>query len=194
MMDALVEYLAGLRDLRRDMPGDIPRFSDKDGRTKAKVLFLFEDPGKSGAAESGEVDRDNDDPSAKAFTEANKGVLNRETTVSWNTIPWARQEKVAQEISLVREWKLVPKLLDALPDVRVVVLCGNVAHRLTIDVYDYGADHDRDLLVLHSPHPSRRGLQSSEWFSREQRKRWLRRVIKQARDHLACLDYGKGEA
>jgi hypothetical protein len=120
-MDALVEYLAGLRDLRRDMPGDIPRFSDKDGRTKAKVLFLFEDPGKSGAAESGEVDRDNDDPSAKAFTEANKGVLNRETTVSWNTIPWARQEKVAQEISLVREWKLVPKLLDALPDVRVVV-------------------------------------------------------------------------
>ena len=79
----------------------------------------------------------------------------------------------------------MPRLLDALPHVSVVVLCGNVARSLTIDVYDYGADHDRDLLVLHGPHPSRRGLQGNSWFSRGQRTRWLRRVIEQARDHTA---------
>lgn len=184
-MDALDEYLADLRDRRRGKTGDIPRFSDKDGRTKAKALFLFEDPGKSGAAKSGVVDRDNDDPSAEAFRAASEGVLDCEKTVSWNTIPWARQGTPASEINLVREWKLVARLLDALPKVKVVILCGNVAHRLTIDVYDYGADKNRDLLVLHGPHPSRRGLKSTNGFSREQRKRWLRRVIEQARDHIA---------
>ena len=66
-MDDLDRCLADLRGLRRGMPGAIPKFSDKDGRTTAEVLFLFEDPGKSGAAVSGVVDRDNDDPTAAAF-------------------------------------------------------------------------------------------------------------------------------
>jgi hypothetical protein len=66
-MDDLDKYLADLRGLRGGMLGAIPEFSDKDGRTTAEVLFLFEDPGKSGAAESGVVDRDNDDSSAAAF-------------------------------------------------------------------------------------------------------------------------------
>lgn len=70
----------------------------------------------------------------------------------------------------------------------MVVLCGRVAHNLTIDLYDYGADRNRDLLVLHGPHPSRRGLKAINGFSREQRKRWLRRVIEQARDHVAERD------
>ena len=121
-MDALDEYLKELRELREDMPGDIPRFSDKDGGLAAQVLFLFQDPGKSGAEKSGVVDRCNDDPSAAAFREANRGVLDREKTVSWNAIPWAMRGTVASEKRLVREWGLIPRLLDALPEARVVVL------------------------------------------------------------------------
>ena len=83
---------------------------------------------------------------------------------------------------------MVPLLLDALPKVSAVILCGNVAHRLTIDVYDHGAESGRDTLVLHGPHPSRLGLKGDAWFSREQRKRWLRKVIEQARDHVASRD------
>ncbi len=71
-----------------------------------------------------------------------------------------------------------------------MVLCGNVAHRLTIDVYDFGAARDHDLLVLHGPHPSRLGLKSGSRFSRGQRKRWLRKVMEQARDHAAVRDGG----
>ena len=56
-----------------------------------------------------------------------------------------------------------------------------------MDIYDYGAERERDLLVLHGPHPSNRGLQADRdhRFSREQRKTWLRRVVEQARDHIA---------
>jgi hypothetical protein len=66
-MDKLDEYLNDLRKLRRGRTGDIPTFSIKDGGTKGKVLFLFQDPGNSGAADSGVVDRDNKDESAKLF-------------------------------------------------------------------------------------------------------------------------------
>lgn len=183
-MDALDEYLKEVRKLRGGMPGDIPRFSDKDGKTAAQALFLFQDPGRSGAAESGVVDRDNDDPSAEAFREASRGLLERERTVSWNAIPWARQGTFSSEIGLVRQWRLITSLLNALPEVRVVALCGNVAHTLTIDIYDFSAESNRDLLVLHGPHPSRLGLKGDKWFSREQRKRWLRTVVTQARDHI----------
>jgi hypothetical protein len=169
------------------MEGDIPTFSVKDGRTKAKVLFMFQDPGKSGAADSGVVDRDNNDPSAKTFKDLNDEVgLPREDTVSWNTIPWAMQKTFPKELARVREWRLIPKLLDALPEVKVVVLCGtSKAHRLTVDIYAYGDEVGRDLLVLHGPHPSNLGLGAREGFTREQRKRWLQKVIEQARDHTA---------
>src|ERR687890_1430069 len=109
-MDKLDEYLSDLEVLRQGMKGDIPRFSEKDGRTEAKVLFLFQDPGRSGAAASGVVDRDNDDHTAKAFREASEGVLDRGMTVSWNAIPWARQGTFTKEIRLVRRWGLVPLL------------------------------------------------------------------------------------
>lgn len=163
----------------------VPRFCDRDGRTAAEVLFLLQDPGRSGATKSGVVCRENDDATARAFREANDGVLNREKTISWNAIPWAREGTQAEERRLVRELGMVPKLLDALPEVRVVVLLGNVAREFTVDVYDYGAKNERDLLVLHGPHPSSLGLQGDKYFGREQRKRWLRRVVAQVSDHIS---------
>jgi hypothetical protein len=188
-MDKLDEYLNDLRKLRRGRAGDIPAFSVKDGRTEAEALFLFQDPGNSGAADSGVVDRDNKDESAKVFKALNEEQeLDREKTVSWNSIPWAVQgNDFGAELVQVREWELVPKLLDALPKVRVVVLCGKtVAWKLEPDVAAYGEGKDREMLILKGPHPSRRGMMSRPGgFTREQNIAWLRRVIEQARDHVA---------
>ena len=182
-MDKLDEYLEEVRKLRSGMEDDIPVFDDEDGRTDARVLFLFQDPGKSGAAKSRRVSRTNEDPSARTFKKLNEDVsLNPKLTVSWNTIPWAMRDTFPQELARVREWNLIPKLLDALPKVEVVVLCGtSKAHRVTVDVYAYADERRRDLMVLHGPHPSNRGLAARDGFTRKQRTGWLRKVIEQAR-------------
>ena len=79
-MDALDEYV---EDLRLSKCESVPRFSQNDGRTKARVLFLHRDPGKSGASTTGVVDRDNPYITAKNFREANeKAGLDRELTIA----------------------------------------------------------------------------------------------------------------
>ena len=185
-MDALDEYRQYVMKMRDGEPGGLPEFSREDGRAAARVLLLFQDPGRSGAETTGVVDRDNPDPSAAVVRET-EDILPREMTVSWNAIPWAQQGTVAEELELVRRWELVPKLLDVLPRVCAVVLCGAVAHRLTLDLHEYAASSRQNLLVLQGPHPSTRGL-NDRWFGRGARKRWLRRVMKQAHDHarLSC--------
>lgn len=182
-MDALDEYRDYVLKVWAGEEGALPTFSTKDGRTAARVLLMFQDPGHSGAATTGEADRNNPDPSAAAVRDT-EAVLPRELTVSWNAIPWAQQKPVGEELRRVREWNLVPKLLDALPEVCVVVLCGGVAHRLTVDFHEYArsTEPERNLLVLHGPHPSTRGL-NDRWFGRGARKRWLLRVMEQAHDH-----------
>ncbi len=185
-MDKLDEYLEGVRKLRSGREDEIPVFDNEDGRTDARVLFLFQDPGKSGAERSGRVSRTNDDPSARTFKKLNQDAgLDPKLTVSWNTIPWPICESFSKELTRVRECGLIPNLLDALPKVEVVVLCGtSKAHRITADAYAYADERGRDLMVLHGPHPSNRGLAAREGFTREQRTRWLRKVIEQARDHI----------
>jgi hypothetical protein len=39
-------------------------------------------------------------------------------------------------------------------------------------------------MVLHGPHPSNRGLAARDGFTREQRTRWLRKVVDQAREYI----------
>lgn len=182
-LDALDLYLEDVKRVHVGKLIDLPEFSRYDGRVEARVLLLFQDPGRSGAAVSGVVDRGNDDPSAKAIRET-EDVLPRETTVSWNAIPWAQRGTVSEELMEVRRWELVPRLLDALPEARVAILCGGVAHMLTVDVYEYAHRSGRDILVLHGPHPSNRGL-NDRWFGRGARKRWLRKVMEQAHDHVS---------
>jgi hypothetical protein len=183
-MDKFGEYLEEVRKLRSGMEDDIPVFDDEDDRTDARVLFLFQDPGKSGAAKSWRVSRANEDPSALTFKKLNEDMgLNPKLTVSWNTIPWTMRDTFPQELARVREWDLIPKLLDALP--KVVVLCGtSKAHRVTVEVYAYADEKGRDLMVLHAPHPSNRGLAARDGFTRAQRTGWLRKVIEQAREHI----------
>lgn len=147
-MDQLDVYLDELREYKeRD---DIPQFSSKDGRTKAKVLFLQRDPGNSGASKSGVVDRDNDYRTAKNFKEANVG-LDRKLAISWNVVPWPASEGTfASQVEDALPW--LGKLLDLLPELRVVALLGSDAQKATRYLYL----HYPDLHVLHGPHPSLR--------------------------------------
>jgi hypothetical protein len=44
-------------------------------------------------------------------------------TVPWNAIPWT--EKGKKDPQRVRDWHIIPDLLDYLPNLKVVVLLGS---------------------------------------------------------------------
>jgi hypothetical protein len=176
-------YLADLRDKEGSRGAKIPKFDPNDGGIEAKILFLFQDPGKSGAAlegGSGMVSRDNKDPSANLFKQitVNEVDLPRKSTVLWNACPWEATDSEGVERRRLREGGWIPKLLEALPNVFVVALMGGWARALTGDFYM--AVKARPLIVLHGPHPSWRGQAARNGFSREDHRRWLRRVVEQA--------------
>lgn len=170
-MDALDEYVAELRSEKGD---GVPEFSQHDGRTEARVLFLHRDPGNSGASRTGVVDRGNPYATARNFREANDAArLDRKLTVVWNAVPWpVGARSFARELERVRSEGWLDKLLVLLPHLRVVVLLGEEAHGLTPDLYEKRPD----LHVLHGPHPSWRGVPSPE------RRRWLENTVRKARD------------
>jgi hypothetical protein len=64
------------------------------------------------------------------------------------------------------------RLLALLREVRVVVLLGEDAHRLTADLYE----KHPNLHVLHGPHPSWRGVPTQE------RRKWLENTVRKARN------------
>ncbi len=67
---------------------------------------------------------------------------------------------------------MLDELLGLLPQLQVVVLLGEEAHRLTADLY---VEHPH-LQVLHGPHSSWRGV------STPKRRRWLENTVRKARD------------
>jgi hypothetical protein len=184
MTDELDRYLDDLRELRAGRPGRIPTFSVRDGRTKAKVLFLFQDPGHSGAMKGkSEVDRDNDDDSARMFKCLNEEAeFDRKLTMSWNAVPWeANRSDWKGEMAFVRKHGLIPKLLDLLPALKVVVLCGKGVAQSFEDVV---AAYDPALLILKAPHPSYYGLMPRGSLTREDQIQQLREAIERARDYV----------
>ena len=165
--EELLEGLSHVADLQRfveDMREEtgkgekVPHFDPLDGGVEARCLFLFEAAGgkaiRDGGKGSGFASRNNDDGSAAKFFELNKGVLNREKTISWNIVPWALRKgdrnytPGPDDIEEGKEW--LEKLLSKLEVLKVVVLCGNSAHKATEFFYT----KREDLCVLHAPHPS----------------------------------------
>jgi uracil-DNA glycosylase len=129
-MDALDQYVTDLRASKGD---GVPAFSEHDGRTNAKILFLHRDPGRSGASRTRVVDRGNPYSTAKNFREANERVgLDRKLTIVWNAVPWPVGESTfALELEKVRSERWLDRLLALLPHLRVVVLLSADTHKLT---------------------------------------------------------------
>lgn len=144
-----------LEEIRREK-GEVPSFSPYDGGTEAKCLFLLEAPGPQ-VRETGLVDRGNPDDSARNFTKANdQAGLDREDTISWNTVPWYVDGNPADD--QIREgisW--LPALLQLLPRLRVVVLLGKTAWwaEPLLKVLR------PELHVILAPHPSSKSLNTS---------------------------------
>jgi uracil-DNA glycosylase len=160
-------HVAPLTDLVRALSAErgvtVPWFDPTEAATEARILMLFENPGRraDAAQGSGFISPDNDDKSAENMwgflREA--GIDRRRDVVAWNIVPWylGDDRKIgevrANDIAEARPALL--RLLGLLPELRVVILFGRKAQA--------GWSRARppsDALVLETPHPSGRWLNS----------------------------------
>jgi uracil-DNA glycosylase len=150
-----------VRRLQTERGAVVPWFDPTEAGARARILLLFENPGRraDAAQGSGFISADNDDKSAENmwgfFREA--GIGRRRDVVAWNIVPWylGDERKIgdvtARDIEDARPALL--ELLSLLPRLRVVVLFGRKAQagwrraRPTVKVP-----------VLEAPHPSGRWL------------------------------------
>ncbi len=130
-------------------------FDPKGGGVVARVMYLAQDP-SSTAAETGFISPDNNDPTAKATTEAcHAAKVDSAERVHWNVYPW--WQRAPCPIALPRSDKLaqdmLTELVALLPAMKSVVLIGGEAEgawkRLTRT-----ATLRSDLRVWSGPHPS----------------------------------------
>lgn len=139
--------------------GDVPLVDPDSGGVNARVLLLAEAPGRAAAHGSGMLSADNDDGSAANVWRAYQhSGLPRDWGMHWNAVPWYLGEpgKIAaakpQDINRGREWLL--RLVDLLPELRVVLCLGNAARDAIAP--EKAALEERGITVLNAPHPSQR--------------------------------------
>ncbi|WP_432501836.1 uracil-DNA glycosylase family protein [Kineococcus arenarius] len=117
--------------LRATGAGWVPHVAPHHGGVDARALLVLRSPGRATAARggSGFLSTENDDETAKTMSELLVGVgIDTRSIVLWNAYPWlidgapsTTQVKAGSE-PLVR-------LLDLLPDLRVILLHGGEAQR-----------------------------------------------------------------
>lgn len=128
----LVRYRAKLRSERK---GEVPQFDPLDGGVHARVLFLFEKPGRMTAAVekgsgSGFISRNNDDPTAEAtFHFMRAAKIPRKMTLVWNVIPYWNGKRAITQHELLEGLHRLKELVQLLPRLRTVVLVGAKARR-----------------------------------------------------------------
>jgi len=156
----LTAYVRALRDSGH---GFVPDFDPLDGGTNARLLFLQEKPGPKTFPPlgSGFISRDNDDPTARhSHRFMQEAGIPREGVVLWNTIPGWNETREFTHDEARRGASELPAFLALLPNLRGVVLVGNLAAK-------YGAPFlaGRNLREFRSRHTSdqaRNGTHSRE--------------------------------
>lgn len=139
-------------------PEDVPYFDPLDGGTKARCLFLLQDPGPK-AVKSRFISRNNDDSTAETFFELNKvATLPREETVSWNIVPWRIGSVGAKDIEEGIPWLL--QLLELLKELEVIVLVGKKAQNAQVVNAIGRRKAEKSLRLLFMPHPSPRNIRT----------------------------------
>lgn len=116
--------------LRRELaPWPVPDPDPLDGGDRASLLLLLETPGPR-IGETGFVSRDNAGGTAGNLRRF-LAPLPRETTVIWNAVPWVIHaggpNRAPRRSELAAGLALLPRLLAALPGLRVALLCGRAA-------------------------------------------------------------------
>ena len=140
-----------------------PNFDPNDGGINAKILFLFEKPGRKtdpSYGGSGYISLDNKDETARAtkkfLKEAN---INRKKIVIWNTIPsWNGTRDISIEERKQASLQL-SSLLKILKNLEYIFLVGKEAQKMSklLDPSKYK--------IINSPHPSpiNRASRRKEW-------------------------------
>ena len=116
----------------------IPYFDPWDGGVEAEILFLLEAPGRR-ARDSSFISRNNPDDTAKNFFELSLAAgIPRKKTLIWNVVPWyigtGTKIRAATPADLEAGLRPLPRLLDLLPNLRVVVFAGRKAERARTEV------------------------------------------------------------
>lgn len=160
-------HVVALERLRADLArhGPVPHFDPCDGGDRARLLLLLETPGP-GATPLRFVSRDNPTGTAanlRRFCDA--AGLDREATVIWNIVPWvvhppgARNRPVRRS-EVAAGLQALLRLLERLPDLKVVVLAGRVAKQAATMV----RTERPQIVVLFMPHPSPTYVNTAPWI------------------------------
>jgi hypothetical protein len=161
-IEPLTAYVESLR-LERGGGEAVPWFDPTEAGVRARILLLLEAPGpravgatdpRPAAAGSGFISPDNNDASAETMWRllGEAGVVRSRDVATWNIVPWyvgdGLRIRPVSTADLDESAPAIRRLIDLLPDLRVVVLLGKKAargwKRLGID----------SLVVLEGPHPS----------------------------------------
>ena len=137
----------------------VPHVDPDSGGALARVLFVLESPSRPASHGSGMLSADNDDGTAANMWAAYRGSgLPRTHGLHWNAVPWyigdGFKERNVSRAQVEAGHSYLLDLLELAPSVRVVVAMGGPAQHSLLKIRSDLAD--REVLLLHSIHPSPR--------------------------------------
>lgn len=137
----------------------VPGADPDGGGVHARVLLLLETPSRAGGYTTGLISIDNDDTAAaNLWRGLDAADLDRSTVLVWNAVPWyvGSADKIRsptpREVTEGQIW--LRRLLDLLPELRVVACFGRAAARAVLPLRPELTA--RGLTLLEAPHPSQR--------------------------------------
>lgn len=156
-LGSLRDYVLGLSNRGREVPG----FDPDDAGEEARLLFVLEAPGpKANASKgSGLLSPDNNDQTAANVWHARHSAGLTHSALHTNIVPWYLGVATVKPspVELAEGAVQLRYLLDLLPQLEVVILCGEYARRgwrrFTSELIDGPAP-----TVIETHHPSAQGL------------------------------------
>ena len=184
-VNQLVDHL--VREHGTSMPYVAPLY----GGVKAKVLFLFQDPGPGTNLRgkgSGFLCSENDDRSAELFaTCLDDAGLPVGDVVTWNIYPWhldaGQHRPSASQVN--RGTAPLYRLLHLLPRLKVVMPMGRVAQDGWSKFVRAHPEAARRYRVIPGMHTSRRGITGGGHHSKERGVGIVLTAMKEARGFIA---------
>lgn len=127
------DHVAPLNDFTRELEyrGRVPSFDPTDAGINARVLFVLEAPGPMAGADrgSGFVSADNNDATAANCWTARSAAGLIDGVLMWNACPWYLGAATVKPspLEVARGAAELRALIDLLPYLQTVVLCGSYA-------------------------------------------------------------------